>query len=176
MAKNHRRHSLTPEGLSVERIEIGPEKIVAVTRSRCRTSCCPSCGHASSRIHSRYQRLLADLPAHGRPVEIMVMVRRFRCSRPSCPRTIFAERLNKSIAVASARRTARMESVVHGLGLALGGRPGHSLAERLAIPVSKDTLFANRSSPSRSPDLAAARSGYRRLGVAPRLSIRNCCL
>ena len=119
MAKNHRRHSLTPEGLSVERIEIGPEKIVAVTRSRCRTSCCPSCGHASSRIHSRYQRLLADLPAHGRPVEIMVMVRRFRCSRPSCPRTIFAERLNKSIAVASARRTARMESVVHGLGLAL---------------------------------------------------------
>jgi len=141
MAKNHRRHSLTPEGLSVERIEIGPEKIVAVTRSPCRTSCCPSCGHASSRIHSRYRRLLADLPAHGRPVEIMVMVRRFRCSRPSCPRTIFAERLDKSIAVASARRTARMESVVHRLGLALGGRPGHSLAERLAIPVSKDTLL-----------------------------------
>ena len=34
-----------------------------------------------------------------------------------------------------------MESVVHRLGLALGGRPGHSLAERLAIPVSKDTLL-----------------------------------
>src|ERR1700686_4114190 len=71
MAQKRRRHSLTPEGLSVERIEIGPEKIVAVARSPSRTSCCPSCGHASSRIHSRYQRSLADLPAHGRSVEIM---------------------------------------------------------------------------------------------------------
>lgn len=34
-----------------------------------------------------------------------------------------------------------MESVVHRLGLVLGGRPGHDLAQRLAIPVSKDTLL-----------------------------------
>jgi transposase len=141
MAQKRRRHSLTPEGLSVERIEIGPEKIVAVARSPSRTSCCPSCGQASSRVHSRYQRSLADLPAHGRSVEIMVVVRRFRCARVNCPKRIFAERLDKSIAVPFARRTARMENVVYRLGLALGGRPGHSLAERLAIPVSKDTLL-----------------------------------
>jgi transposase len=141
MAQNRRRPSLTPEGLSIGRIEIGPEKIVAVARSASRTSCCPSCGQVSSRIHSRYQRSLADLPAHGRSVEILVTVRRFRCSRRSCPRAIFAERLDESIAVPFARRTARMENVVYRLGLALGGRPGHNLAERLAIPVSKDTLL-----------------------------------
>ena len=141
MRQYRRRPSLTPTGLSVERIEIGSDKIIAVARSPSKTSFCPSCGRASSRVHSRYQRTLIDLPAHGRTVEIKVMVRRFRCARPICSQTIFAERLDESITTPFARRTARLESVVHRLGLALGGRPGRDLAERLAIPVSKDTLL-----------------------------------
>ena len=40
-----------------------------------------------------------------------------------------------------ARRTTRLDSIVHHLGLALGGRPAASLARRLLIPVSKDTLL-----------------------------------
>jgi transposase len=141
MRHYHRRPSLTPTGLSVERIEIGSDKIIAVARSPKKVSICPSCGRASSRVHSQYQRSLSDLPAHGRCVEIKVTVRRFRCAQPICARKIFAERLDKSIAVPFARRTTRLESVVHRLGLALGGRPGQSLAERLAIAVSKDTLL-----------------------------------
>ena len=39
------------------------------------------------------------------------------------------------------RRTARLDGVVHHLGLALGGRPGASLAKRLMLPVSNDTLL-----------------------------------
>jgi hypothetical protein len=34
-----------------------------------------------------------------------------------------------------------LQSLVHHLGLALGGRPGQSLARRLWVPVSKDTLL-----------------------------------
>ena len=141
MREYPRRPSLTPTGLVVGRLEIGPDKIVAVARSPSRTSCCPSCGHASARVHSRYRRCLADLPAHGRAVEIKLIVRRFRCARSICPQKIFAERLDASVAAPCSRRTARMEGVIHRLGLALGGRPGHDLAERLAIPVSKDTLL-----------------------------------
>ncbi len=40
-----------------------------------------------------------------------------------------------------ARRTDRMEGIVHHLGLALGGRPGAVFAERLMLPVSNDTLL-----------------------------------
>lgn len=40
-----------------------------------------------------------------------------------------------------ARRTARLESIVHHLGLALGGRPAASFARRLMLPVSNDTLL-----------------------------------
>jgi transposase len=141
MREYRRRPSLTPSGLTVEQIEIGPEKIVVIARSPSKTSPCPSCGRESKQVHSRYRRALADLPAHGRAVEIRLTVRRFRCGRLICPRKIFAERLDENIAVPFARRTARMESVVHRIGLVLGGRPGQDLADRLAIPVSKDTLL-----------------------------------
>ena len=40
-----------------------------------------------------------------------------------------------------ARRTMRLDGIVHHLGLALGGRPGQSFARRLLLPVSNDTLL-----------------------------------
>ncbi len=141
MAQYAHRRALTPVGLDVGRVEIAVDRITAVARSPAKTSLCPSCGGVSARIHGRYQRTLVDLPAHGRRVEIKLTVRRFRCPRPNCSTKIFAERLDESITAPFGRRTTRMESVVHRLGLAIGGRPGHDLAERLAIPVSKDTLL-----------------------------------
>jgi transposase len=47
-----------------------------------------------------------------------------------------------------------MESIVHHLGLALGGRPAASFAKRLMLPVSKDTLLRvvrRRSRPPADP-------------------------
>lgn len=63
------------------------------------TACCPLCGQASQRVHSRYLRQLTDLPCHGKPVQIRLLVRRFFCLVPECPRRIFAERLPAVTAV-----------------------------------------------------------------------------
>jgi hypothetical protein len=41
----------------------------------------------------------------------------------------------------SGPRTSRLEHIIHHLGLALGGRPAASFAERLRMPVSNDTLL-----------------------------------
>jgi transposase len=84
---------------------------------------------------------LADLPAHGRRVEIMVTVRRFRCADDLCRRRIFSERLDPAVAAAHERRTGRLAGIVHHLGMALGGRPAQATARRLLLPVSKDTLL-----------------------------------
>lgn len=92
-------------------------------------------------MHSRYQRWLGDLPAHGRKVRIRLTVRRFRCATPGCGTEIFAERLDDGIARRYGRRTMRLQALIHCLGLALGGRPGQGLACRLQVPVSKDTLL-----------------------------------
>ena len=146
-------HSLLPSGLSIEHLEIVGSEVVAVARSRLKVSECPACGRASRRVHSRYRRCLADLPAHGRRVRIRLEVRRFRCGDLSCRRKIFAERFSGDITQPFARRTSRLQSIIRHLGLALGGRPGQSLAQRLLLPVSKDTLL--RAVRSQSPEMPA---------------------
>jgi len=148
MRRHH--HSLLPPGLAIEPIEISGTEIVAVARSRSPASSCPMCGRPSRRIHSRYWRCLADLPAHGRRVRISFEGRRFRCGSLGCRRQIFAERFSGEVVQPFARRTARLQDIIHYLGLALGGRPGQSLARRLQLPVSKDTLL--RAVRSRSPE------------------------
>lgn len=136
-----RRSSLAPAGLIVRDVEIAPDAINMVAYSASKSSVCPSCGQISTSLHSRYQRVLSDLPSHGRAVRIRVLARRFRCRQSVCRQRVFTERLDPSIAARSARRTTRLEAIVHHIGLALGGRPGQSLARRLVLPVSKDTLL-----------------------------------
>ena len=141
MCRKTHTATLTPGGLAVDGVEIGAAKIIVMARPSAKMATCPECGAVSGRIHSRYRRRLIDLPAHGRIVEINVETRRFRCVGTGCRRRIFVQRLGDAVALPSARRTMRMDGIVHRLGLALGGRPGHNLASRLAIPVSKDTLL-----------------------------------
>jgi len=83
------------------------------------TSHCPVCGSAATRIHSRYQRRLADLPSTGQPVRFVLAVRKFFYDVPTCPRKIFAERLAPFVAP-WARVTARLFQMVQIIGLATG--------------------------------------------------------
>ncbi len=133
--------ALLPPGLIVEQVQMGDGTVAAAARSGEARSRCPDCGIPSGRVHSRYVRSVSDLPAHGKLVRIALTVRRFRCGTGSCPRMIFAERFGEDIVAPYARRTARLQTIVHHLGLALGGRPGQGLARRLLMPVSKDTLL-----------------------------------
>src|SRR6202521_2213669 len=132
---------LSPAGLLINDVEIGPDRILITARCRAATGTCPDCGRQSKQVHSRYERRLLDLPSHGRAVQVRVTVRRFRCPEPNCRGHIFAERLGDTVAGRSARRTSRLEAIVHHLGIALGGRPAAALARRLMLPVSKDTLL-----------------------------------
>src|SRR5690606_12987231 len=76
---------------------------------------CPSCGRVSRSRHSSYTRLLMDLPADGRTVNIQLVVRRFRCKNPSCRRRVFAERFPRLVRT-HARRTERLESLLTRIG------------------------------------------------------------
>ncbi len=132
---------LLPEGLVVESMRREADSLTVAARSAAGDAACPSCGGRSRRVHSRYLRSLQDLPCSGRVLRIRVMVRRFRCTMGSCPARIFAECLGAAIAAPFARRTTRLDRLVHHLGLALGGRPGAGLAARLLLPMSRDTLL-----------------------------------
>jgi transposase len=84
---------------------------------------------------------LMHLPLAGRSVQLVLVARRFRCDAVLCGRQIFTERFADGVVASSARRTARLDCIVHHLGLALGGRPAAGFAKRLMLPVSNDTLL-----------------------------------
>jgi transposase len=101
---------------------------------------CPTCGHETWRIHSRYTRCLAEEPILGYQVRLRMTVRRFSCPEPECPRRIFVEPLD-GFAARHARTTARLDQLHLAIGSALGGEAGARLAGRAAVPTSPDTLL-----------------------------------
>jgi transposase len=133
--------SLIPGGLVAESMTEEDDALVVTTRPAARTAACPLCGTETRRVHSRYVRSVWDLPCAGRRIRLRIEVRRLRCEVPQCRRRIFAERFAGELVAARSRRTARLDTVVHHLGLALGGRPGAAFAHRLMLPVSNDTLL-----------------------------------
>jgi transposase len=101
---------------------------------------CPLCRHSSSRLHSRYQRTLADLPWNGVPVQIRLHARRFFCDNGECERRIFTERI-PTVAAPYARRTNRLAVWFTHVAFALGGVPGARLLRHGGCAVSRQTLL-----------------------------------
>ena len=101
---------------------------------------CPVCRFPTRRIHSFYQRTLADLPwAHLRVV-LQLRVRKFFCANGRCARRIFTERLPQLVAP-WARRTHRLVHWLAQIAVALGGAAGAHLRRGLGGAVSRNTLL-----------------------------------
>jgi len=77
--------------LVIEQVSMTNEVTIAVCAAS-PAAPCPCCGTISKQIQSRYTRTLRDLPASGRPVHLVIHVRRFFCQENTCVRKIFAER------------------------------------------------------------------------------------
>ena len=78
-------------GLRVHRVEDAGVAATIAASCRADSACCPRCGLESARVHGGYARTVADGAAGGRPVLIVLRVRRFRCRNPQCPAVTFAE-------------------------------------------------------------------------------------
>lgn len=114
--------------------------ITLTLQARRITARCPLCGRRSKRVHSHYERTLADLPWGVHTVTLRLRVRRLFCRNIRCARRIFAERL-PAIAPPWARGTRRLEDRLTAVGLALGGSAGVRLGNRLGLAVSRNTLL-----------------------------------
>jgi transposase len=94
----------------------------------------------SRRVHSSYQRQLADAACGGRELVIDLQVRRFFCGNPGCAKTTFAEQV-PGLTTRYGRRTCHLQDVLQAVAMALGGRAGARLTGHLACAVSRSTLI-----------------------------------
>lgn len=101
---------------------------------------CPGCGIVSGRVHSRYDRRLLDTAVAGRELLIRLRVRRFFCGNTECGRKTFAEQV-PGLTARHTRRSMVLDRVLRAVALALGGRAGARLTQRLAAAVSRMTLL-----------------------------------
>ncbi len=129
-----------PAAIRLEKIISEPDSLMLVVAATRRCAECPKCGAASKRIHSRYMRMVADLPCHGIAVRLQLRTRRFRCMNILCTQSIFCERLPLVVA-RYARRTLRLTDALELIAFALGGRPGARLSRELAMQASRHTLL-----------------------------------
>src|SRR6266487_3685273 len=125
--------------LVIEQVSITNDVTVTV-RATSPTASCPCCGTISKWVQSRYTRTLRDLPASGRPVHLVIRVRRFFCQESTCVRKIFAERF-PSLTLPRMKFTLRLQEALRQMGFALGGEAGARLGRQLSIPGSPDTLL-----------------------------------
>ncbi|WP_188092431.1 transposase family protein [Azospirillum sp. B21] len=126
-----------PDGLCIEHVLPESSRITIFVRPRHSSVLCPRCHVPSSRVHSRYERRLADLPWQGRPVILRLQARRFPCREANCPKRTFTERLPAS-AQPSARRSERLIEIQRHIAPSaakpVGGSSSASLCRLLPIP------------------------------------------
>jgi transposase len=134
-------HLLPPDDhLKFQSLIIDEPHLILVAAMISTNSTCPECRQPTHRIHGHYPRTLADLPWATAPIELRVIVRRFRCCTGTCRRQTFAERL-PSVAPRYARTTTRLATTQANTGLVLGGAAGARHLSRHGVSVSRNTLL-----------------------------------
>ena len=124
----------------VEAAELAGGWLCLWARARAEAAACPRCSQRSARVHSAYQRRLADMPVGGHGVVIWLRVRRFFCASGGCRAVTFAEQI-EGLTSRRARRTPPLARALTAIALALAGRAGARLAGLLGLAVSRSGLL-----------------------------------
>jgi transposase len=129
-----------PLGLDIASISVEQEELLVSVIACAPSGRCPLCLQEAVRVHSRYRRIVADLPSGGRRVLLALLMRKFFCDTIQCPRRIFTERLPDFIQP-WARITDRLCRTLEAIGFATSGEAGSRLAPQVGISVPPTTLL-----------------------------------
>ncbi|MFJ9683906.1 ISL3 family transposase [Streptomyces sp. NPDC101194] len=102
---------------------------------------CPGCRARARRVHSTYERDLAERPLTGRKLQIRLRVRRFFCDRASCRRRTFVEQVD-GLSERYRRSSLGTKQWLRAVADELGGRAGERLCRRLHLAAGRSKLLS----------------------------------
>ncbi|MCP3765077.1 transposase family protein [Domibacillus sp. A3M-37] len=126
--------------LELLNVDDSRDVITLTVKSSHESASCPSCCQPSTRPHSRYIRKVQDLPISNRPVDLVVMTKKWFCDQPNCPINIFTER--QEWLLPNRRRTVRAEEALRKIAFSTSCLAAEKVAKSLNLPVSHDALLS----------------------------------
>jgi transposase len=131
----------------IEQVTQESDQLIIAGRSIAVLSSCPLCASSSERVHSHYQRTVADLPCSGCQVTLKLIVRRFFCDNDQCQRRIFSERLPELL-VPYAQMTNRLREALRALSFATSVEAASRLVRHIGMKTSPSSLLRIQKSTS----------------------------
>jgi transposase len=131
-------YTLPDSNLREVLVDIRKDGIEITVESRRRGARCPYCGKISEKTHSRYQRVLNDLPIQGKKVKIILNNRKFFCANKKCARTTFAETFN--FYHPKATKTDRLQEAILEIALGQSSIAASRYLKKHVAEVGKSTI------------------------------------
>jgi transposase len=126
--------------LDLDSIEVHEQTVLVHLHATSLTAACPRRGTAGSRVHSRYQRTIADLAFGGRSLTLKLVVRKWICPEASCSQHIFAERF-PPLVQRYARMTDRLIKALQSTGVLTNGADATQIASSFSVPTTAKTII-----------------------------------
>src|SRR5215467_12451418 len=128
------------QGFRLMQISCDDESIKLECERTIRTAFCPGCQTPTSHVHSRYRRVVRDLPINGKAVLLLLHVRKFSCKEPTCPRRVFVERLPQ-LTFPRGQATTGLHLFLATLGREARGAAGARIAAAIGLQTTARTLL-----------------------------------
>jgi transposase len=129
-----------PSTVDLESIEVHDQSVIVHLHATSPTAACSQCGTAGSRVHSRYQRTIADLAFGGRNLVLRLLVRKWICPESSCPQYTFAECFPE-VVQRYARMTDRLIKALQSTGVLTNGADAAQIASSFGVPTTAKTII-----------------------------------
>jgi transposase len=130
--------------LGIDRIELHEQTVIVHLHAISSTAPCPKCGTPGSRIHSRYQRTIADVAFGGRHLVLKLFVRKWICREPLCSQRIFAERFPEFVQ-RYARMTDRLVEALQAVGVTTNGADAARIVSSRGYAHDRQNHHSSRS-------------------------------
>ena len=126
--------------MDLDSIEVHEQTVIVYLHATSPTAACSQCGTAGSRVHSRYERTIADLAFGGRNLVLRLLVRKWICPEASCSRHIFAECFPELVQ-RYARMTDRLIKALQAVGAITNGADAAQIASSFGVHTTAKTII-----------------------------------